>query len=159
MGAIFLKQVSVFKLVSFINENASPSNFIEPYYYNLAKTKKDSQRSVDHVVTCVFITFLSPQCVYEGRMYSLKIECGNRYPDEAPKVKFVTRINFPGVNEIGDVRTAVFVCLPDLLVHRSSASYFMCVRVCVCVCVCACVCVCVSVCACACVCVCVQMIV
>ena len=55
-------------------------------------------------IVCVYIFVHFPcQCPYEGRIYSLKIDCGPNYPDEPPKVKFLTRINLPGVGVTGEV--------------------------------------------------------
>ncbi|KAL6566330.1 Ubiquitin-conjugating enzyme E2 variant 1A [Orobanche gracilis] len=34
-----------------------------------------------------------PNTVHEGRIYQLKLFCGNDYPDRPPSVKFQTRIN------------------------------------------------------------------
>lgn len=39
-----------------------------------------------------------PRSPYENRMYSVKIECGDRYPDEAPLAKFISRINMNCIN-------------------------------------------------------------
>ncbi|KAL0637508.1 E2 ubiquitin-conjugating protein mms2 [Maublancomyces gigas] len=39
-----------------------------------------------------------PHSNHENRIYSLKIHCGNSYPDEPPIVHFISRINLPGVD-------------------------------------------------------------
>jgi ubiquitin-conjugating enzyme E2 variant len=36
--------------------------------------------------------------MFDGRLFELRISCGPRYPDEAPKVKFMSKINLSGVN-------------------------------------------------------------
>lgn len=48
------------------------------------------------------------QTPYEGRIYTLKVHCGDRYPDEAPTVRFQTRIALNGVSSNGSVRCFSF---------------------------------------------------
>ena len=65
-------------------------------------------------VDVVQVKFLYPACslppyplsqsTFENRIYSLKITCGNDYPDKPLKVKFITRINMNGVGSHGEVR-------------------------------------------------------
>lgn len=40
---------------------------------------------------------------FDGRIYSLRIYCGDRYPAEAPSVQFVTKINLHCVDTEGVV--------------------------------------------------------
>ncbi|KAH8111082.1 UBC-like protein [Phellopilus nigrolimitatus] len=51
-------------------------------------------------------TIIGPgHTVHENRIYSLKITCGNNYPDSPPEVKFLSRVNLPFVDQInGNVR-------------------------------------------------------
>jgi len=45
-------------------------------------------------------TIIGPQGTPLGdRIYTIKLKCGSKYPDVAPTVQFVTKINMPGVDE------------------------------------------------------------
>ncbi|KIM88359.1 hypothetical protein PILCRDRAFT_814258 [Piloderma croceum F 1598] len=46
-------------------------------------------------------TIIGPgHTVHENRIYSLKIVCGETYPDQPPLVKFISRVNLPFVNQL-----------------------------------------------------------
>jgi ubiquitin-conjugating enzyme E2 variant len=45
-------------------------------------------------------TIIGPgHSVHQNRIYSLKIHCGESYPDSPPTIWFLTRINLPCVNQ------------------------------------------------------------
>ncbi|KAK9846263.1 hypothetical protein WJX81_000234 [Elliptochloris bilobata] len=49
-------------------------------------------------------TIIGPQnTVHDGRIYTLKMSCGQMYPEQAPKVRFQTRINMSCVAADGTV--------------------------------------------------------
>jgi ubiquitin-conjugating enzyme E2 variant len=37
--------------------------------------------------------------VHENRIYSLKIHCGDIYPDSPPTIQFISRVNLPFVSQ------------------------------------------------------------
>jgi len=37
--------------------------------------------------------------VHENRIYSLKIHCGDSYPEKPPTVQFLSRVNLPFVSQ------------------------------------------------------------
>jgi ubiquitin-conjugating enzyme E2 variant len=44
-------------------------------------------------------TIIGPgHTVHENRIYSLKIKCGQSYPDVPPEIQFLSRVNLPFVN-------------------------------------------------------------
>ncbi|XP_038874959.1 uncharacterized protein LOC120067474 [Benincasa hispida] len=55
-----------------------------------------------------------PNTVHEGRIYQLKLFCGQDYPDNPPNVRFQTRINMTCVNpETGVVEPSLFPMLAN----------------------------------------------
>ncbi|KAI4524432.1 ubiquitin-conjugating enzyme/RWD-like protein [Schizophyllum commune] len=46
-------------------------------------------------------TIIGPgHTVHENRIYSLKITCGDEYPNKPPQVQFLSRVNLPFVNQV-----------------------------------------------------------
>ncbi|KAI0793792.1 UBC-like protein [Fomes fomentarius] len=46
-------------------------------------------------------TIIGPgHTVHENRIYSLRITCGENYPDQPPAVQFVSRVNLPFVSQV-----------------------------------------------------------
>lgn len=59
-------------------------------------------------------TILGPACsVFENRIYTLSLECGPQYPEVAPTLKFITRINANFVDERGVVLKDKIKCLTN----------------------------------------------
>ncbi|XP_071092087.1 ubiquitin-conjugating enzyme E2 variant 2-like [Haliotis cracherodii] len=44
-----------------------------------------------------------PRSPFEGRIYNLRIHCGENYPDECPTMRFVTKVNLNCVDSKGVV--------------------------------------------------------
>lgn len=38
--------------------------------------------------------------MHENRIYSLKITCGEHYPEQPPIIQFISRVNLPFVNQV-----------------------------------------------------------
>ncbi|KAH9915663.1 ubiquitin-conjugating enzyme/RWD-like protein [Fomitopsis serialis] len=53
-------------------------------------------------------TIIGPgHTVHENRIYSLKITCGDHYPEEPPNIQFISRVNLPFVSQFdGKVDTS-----------------------------------------------------
>ena len=73
------------------------------------------------------------QTVHENRIYSLKIVCGERYPDQPPSVQFVSRVNLPFVNQLdGRVEPAKLPVLARWDRNSSIETVLVEIRRCVC---------------------------
>ena len=41
----------------------------------------------------------------DGRFYELQLECDENYPQKPPKVKFITKVNMPFVDQYGAIKS------------------------------------------------------
>ena len=41
----------------------------------------------------------------DGRFYELQLECDENYPQKPPKVKFITKVNMPFVDQYGTIKS------------------------------------------------------
>lgn len=103
---------------------------------------------------CVWVLFilqltLAPIILFQGRIYSLKVQCGDKYPNQPPTVKFVSKINLPGVSPTGGVdpsKCPPLKCVTGAMFARECCKRVWCVLyffsmvflvlICTCVCVC-----------------------
>ncbi|KAL6065618.1 Ubiquitin-conjugating enzyme E2 variant 1D [Balamuthia mandrillaris] len=61
-----------------------------------------------------------PNSVHEGRIYSVRIECGEEYPNKPPKCKFVSRVNMGCVNQSnGEIDSRKFGVLSNWTSDKS----------------------------------------
>ncbi|KAF8210765.1 ubiquitin-conjugating enzyme/RWD-like protein [Mycena galopus ATCC 62051] len=66
-------------------------------------------------------TIIGPgHTVHENRIYSLKITCGDQYPDRPPTVQFLSRVNLPFVSQTDGMVDPAKLPVLAHWTHRSS---------------------------------------
>lgn len=65
-----------------------------------------------------FFPWRRRQTVHDNRLYEVRVHCGERYPNEPPRVRFFSRINMPCVDpDSGEVLKAKLPILANWQRH------------------------------------------
>ena len=64
----------------------------------------------------------------DGRFYELQLECDQNYPQKPPKVKFITKINIPFVDQSGWIKPGSLNILKNWNRDCTLESYLMDIR-------------------------------
>ncbi|KXS22077.1 UBC-like protein [Gonapodya prolifera JEL478] len=68
----------------------------------------------DSILTTWNGTIIGPlNTVHENRIHSVKITCGPQYPDKAPSVQFVSRINMPACVNLQSGKVEHLPCIDN----------------------------------------------
>lgn len=90
---------------------------MERHHHRPSESKQILSTPLKRLIVLI-ASFDSFQRPYENRIYSLKIICGDSYPDQPPIVRFISRVNLPFVDREG------LVNLSELRVEGRNHSYW-----------------------------------
>lgn len=100
---------------------------IQTHRYNYIDTARNLANIcvIDSLIKFKFAIRMTRICFcfqtpFENRMYSLKIECGERYPDEPPTLRFLTKVNINCINQNNGVVSTILPGYPSQLYRLSN---------------------------------------